>query len=125
MSTVLVAEDDDDILALVKTCLEREGYDVVEARDGALALERMREQPDLLVLDIGLPMVDGIEVLKEAQRDARLRSIPVVILTAKAQEADIRRGLEAGAQAYIPKPFSPTKLAQVVRGLLAQPPGAA
>ncbi|HZC31144.1 MAG TPA: response regulator [Gaiellaceae bacterium] len=125
MSTVLVAEDDDDILALVRTCLEREGYDVVEARDGALALERMREQPDLLVLDIGLPMVDGIEVLKEAQRDARLRSIPVVILTAKAQEADIRRGLEAGAQAYIPKPFSPTKLAQVVRGLLAQPPGAA
>jgi DNA-binding response OmpR family regulator len=120
VTTVLVAEDDEDILLLVATRLERDGFEVVKARTGAEALELVRERrPDVAVLDIGMPPPDGLEVVRRIRADGELGSMRLVLLTAKAQESDVRRGLEAGADAYVSKPFSPAELSTRVRALLA------
>jgi DNA-binding response OmpR family regulator len=119
VTTVLVAEDDEDILLLVATRLKRDGYDVVTARSGAEALDLMHERrPELAVLDIGMPPPDGLEVVRRVRGDAGLRDTRLLLLTAKAQESDIRRGLEAGADGYVSKPFSPADLSARVRELL-------
>ena len=116
---VLVADDDDDILLLVTTRLRRDGFDVVSASNGneALALARERK-PALAVLDIGMPGLDGLEVLEQIRADQELHGMLVLLLTAKAQESDVRRGYEAGADAYVRKPFSPSELSTRVRELL-------
>jgi len=116
---VLVAEDDEDILLLVATRLKRDGFDVVTARSGdeALALAHER-RPDVAVLDIGMPPPDGIEVVRRIRADDELRSTLLLLLTAKAQESDVRAGFEAGADAYVRKPFSPTELSERVRELI-------
>jgi len=116
---VLVADDDEDILLLVTTRLRRDGLDIISARSGdeALALARER-RPALAVLDIGMPGLDGIQVLEQIRADDDLRHIVVLLLTAKAQESDVRRAFEAGADAYVKKPFSPTQLSARVRELL-------
>jgi DNA-binding response OmpR family regulator len=116
---VLVADDDDDILFLVTTRLRRDGFDVVSASSGdqALALARERK-PALAVLDIGMPGLDGLEVLEQIRADEELRGTLVLLLTAKAQESDVRRGYESGADAYVRKPFSPADLSKRVRELL-------
>ena len=115
---VLVAEDDEDILLLVATRLERDGFDVVTARTGEEALRLARERrPAVAVLDIGMPPPDGIEVVRRIRADSELRSMQLVLLTAKAQESDVQRGFEAGADAYIRKPFSPSELSDRVREL--------
>ena len=120
MTTVLVAEDDEDILLLVATRLQRDGFDVITARSGVEALDLVRERrPEVAVLDIGMPPPDGLEVVRQIRNDARLASTRLLLLTAKAQESDVRRGLEAGADAYVSKPFSPADLAARVRELLA------
>jgi DNA-binding response OmpR family regulator len=125
MTTVLVAEDDEDILLLVATRLKRDGFEVLTARSGSEALDLVREQrPDLAVLDIGMPPPDGLEVVRRIRGDASLVATRLLLLTAKAQESDVRRGLEAGADAYVVKPFSPADLSDRVRELLAQPGGA-
>ena len=117
--TVLVVEDDEDILTLVTKRLRLDGYEVVEARDGEEALELAREwQPSIAVLDLGLPGIDGLEVLRRIRADDELSGMLVVLLTARAQEADVRRGFEAGADAYVRKPFSPTKLSESVSELV-------
>jgi DNA-binding response OmpR family regulator len=117
--TVLVVEDDEDILTLVTKRLLLDGYDVLEARDGEEGLEIARERrPDIAVLDLGLPGIDGIEVLTRIRADKALRDMIVVLLTARAQEADVRRGFDAGADAYVRKPFSPTKLSESVSELV-------
>ena len=118
LPVVLVAEDDEDILLLVATRLKRDGFDVVTARTGdeALALARER-RPVVAVLDIGMPPPDGIEVVKRIRADVELRAMQLVLLTAKAQEADVRRGFEAGADAYVRKPFSPAELSARVKAL--------
>lgn len=125
---VLVADDDDDILLLVTTRLRRDGYDVVSASRGDRALELTRERrPRIAVLDIGMPGLDGLQVLSEIRADASLTETLVVLLTAKAQESDVRRGYESGADAYVRKPFSPAELSARVRALLdeqAAQPGA-
>jgi len=119
VTTVLVAEDDEDILLLVATRLKRDGYEVVTARSGAEALDLMHaRRPDLAVLDIGMPPPDGIEVVRRIRSDAGLRDTRLLLLTAKAQESDVRRGLEAGADAYVSKPFSPADLSARVQALL-------
>lgn len=119
--TVLVAEDDEDILLLVATRLTRDGFDVVTARNGAEALELVRElRPQVAVLDIGMPPPDGLEVVRRIRADAQFDGTRLLLLTAKAQESDVRRGIEAGADAYISKPFSPAELSARVRALLAQ-----
>ncbi|HXR11038.1 MAG TPA: response regulator [Gaiellaceae bacterium] len=118
LGVVLVAEDDEDILLLVATRLKRDGFDVVTARNGdeALALARER-RPIVAVLDIGMPPPDGIEVVRQIRADSELRSMQLLLLTAKAQESDVRRGFEAGADAYVRKPFSPAELSERVRAL--------
>ncbi len=116
---VLVADDDDDILLLVTTRLRRDGFEVVSARNGDEALALAREQrPDVAVLDIGMPGLDGLEVLGRIRADDELREMRVVLLTAKAQESDVRRGYTAGADLYVRKPFSPAELSARVRKLV-------
>ncbi|MGD0715502.1 MAG: response regulator [Gaiellaceae bacterium] len=116
---VLVADDDEDILLLVTTRLRRDGFDVVSARDGnealALALEH---RPAVAVLDIGMPGLGGLEVLARIRSDESLQGMRILLLTAKAQESDVRRGYAAGADAYVRKPFSPADLSARVRELV-------
>jgi len=116
---VLVADDDDDILLLVTTRLRRDGFEVVQASSGDEALRLARERrPHIAVLDIGMPGLDGLEVLEQIRADDELRGMRVLLLTAKAQESDVRRGFETGADAYVKKPFSPAELSTRVRELL-------
>ena len=118
LPVVLVAEDDEDILLLVATRLKRDGFDVVTARTGEEALALARERrPVVAVLDIGMPPPDGIEVVRQIRADTELRTMQLVLLTAKAQEADVRRGFDAGADAYVRKPFSPADLSARVKEL--------
>ena len=115
---VLVADDDDDILLLVTTRLKRDGYEIVSARNGTDALElARRHSPRVAVLDVGMPGMDGLEVLAAIRADDSLAGTRVLLLTAKAQESDVRRGYEAGADAYVNKPFSPAELAELVKSL--------
>jgi DNA-binding response OmpR family regulator len=118
---VLVADDDHDILTLVSFRLERAGYDVVGARDGEealrLALERV---PDLAVLDVMMPKLDGYEVTTRLRQNRATRRMPVILLTARVQEADIARGFEAGADDYVKKPFSPQELGARVQAILGR-----
>ena len=117
-TVVLVADDDDDILLLVTTRLRRDGFDVITAHDGEEALALVQERrPDVAVLDIGMPKLDGLEVLQRIRADETLKAMRVLLLTAKAQESDVRRGHDAGADAYVRKPFSPAELSARVREL--------
>jgi DNA-binding response OmpR family regulator len=117
---ILVADDDEDILLLVTTRLRRDGHEVVSASRGDDALALARElKPALAVLDVGMPGLDGLEVLGEIRADEALADTRVLLLTAKAQESDVRRGFEVGADAYVKKPFSPAELSARVRELLA------
>lgn len=108
---VLVAEDDEDILALVVFDLEDEGYEVLTARNGKeairLAFERL---PDLILLDVAMPGLDGYEVTRRLRADESTRGTPVVLLTARAQVRDVILGFEAGANDYVTKPFRPDEL---------------
>ena len=121
---VLVADDDEDILTLIKAALERAGHEVIAVQDGAQALACLQSQePDLAVLDISMPELDGLEVLRRVRDGEGTRALPVILLTAKAQEADVEHGYAAGASAYVKKPFSPRELAERVESLLAQSGG--
>jgi len=114
---VLVADDDEDILMLVRIRLERAGLRVVAAHDGEDALRLARElKPRLAVLDLSMPKLGGLEVLGALREDGA--DTRVVLLTAKAQEADVERGYAAGADAYLSKPFSPAALVERVQALL-------
>jgi DNA-binding response OmpR family regulator len=108
---VLVAEDDEDILEMVVFDLEDEGYEVLTARDGdvaiALALER---RPDLVLLDVAMPGLDGYEVTRRLRAEKSTSGTPVVLLTARAQVRDVILGFEAGANDYVTKPFRPEEL---------------
>jgi len=116
---ILVADDEKDILELLKFKLSREGYQVTCAASGEEALSRVRlEPPDLIVLDLMLPGIDGIEVTRELKNDPDTKNIPIVMLTAKGEEADIVTGLELGADDYITKPFSPRILIARVKAVL-------
>ena len=117
---VLVADDDDDILLLVTTRLRRDGFSVIQARDGDEALDlALEHRPDIAVLDIGMPGLDGLEVVRAIRADDATKDMRVLLLTAKAQESDVRRGFDAGADAYVKKPFSPAELSTRVRELAA------
>jgi DNA-binding response OmpR family regulator len=116
---ILVADDDDDILLLVTTRLRRDGHEVVSASRGDHALALARElHPALAVLDVGMPGLDGLEVLEQIRGDETLAGTRVLLLTAKAQESDVRRGYAGGADAYVKKPFSPAELSAKVSELL-------
>jgi DNA-binding response OmpR family regulator len=118
---VLVADDDPDILSLVKLRLERSGYDVVSAGDGEQALETARTRsPDLALLDVMMPKLDGYEVTARLRKEEATRHLPVILLTARVQESDIARGVEAGADDYVKKPFSTHELRDRVQAVLGR-----
>lgn len=118
---VLVADDDPDILSLVRLRLERSGYDVVSAGDGEQALERARTRaPDLALLGVMMPKLDGYEVTARLRQEEATRHLPVILLTARVQESDIARGVEAGADDYVKKPFSTHELRDRVQAVLGR-----
>jgi DNA-binding response OmpR family regulator len=116
---VLVADDDPDILSLVTLRLERSGYDVVSAGDGEQALaSALARTPDLALLDVMMPKLDGYEVTERLRGEEARRYVPIILLTARVQEADIARGIEAGADDYVEKPFSTQDLSKRVQAVL-------
>lgn len=113
---VLVADDDPDIRQLVRLRLERSGYTVISAGDGAEALDLAAANvPDIAILDVAMPNLSGLEVTRVLRE--RYATMPVILLTARARESDVREGAAAGADAYITKPFSPQELESRVREL--------
>ena len=116
---ILIIEDDLDILELVEYNLEREGYEVLTARDGREGFSKVKSStPDLVLLDLMLPGLDGLEICKMIRKDEELMDTPIIMLTAKSEESDIVIGLELGADDYMPKPFSPKQLVARVKSLL-------
>lgn len=119
MKRVLIIEDDKDIVELVRYNLEKESFQVTGASDGLSGLAQVKKSPpDLLILDLMLPKLPGLEICKEIRRDQSLNRLPILMLTARGDEADRVVGLEVGADDYVTKPFSPRELAARVKALL-------
>jgi len=117
--TILVVDDDEDIRAMIKTFLELEGYDVLCAEDGFTGLEFvLKHRPDLILLDILMPRMDGIEFCDTVAQDPNTRDIPVVMLTAKNVEDDRKTAYFVGAKAYLTKPFNQQEVLTVIENLL-------
>lgn len=113
---ILAVDDERHIVRLVEVNLQRAGYEVVTAFDGREALEKVKsENPDLVVLDVMMPYMDGFEVLKHLKADPATADIPVIMLTAKAQDADVFRGWQSGVDCYLTKPFNPMELLTFVK----------
>jgi two-component system alkaline phosphatase synthesis response regulator PhoP/two-component system response regulator VicR len=123
---ILVVDDEKHMVRLLQLNLEREGYEVVTAYDGADGLETARAlKPDLVLLDITMPRMDGFEVLNALKSREDTEKTPVVILTARSKDADVFHGYESGADAYLTKPLHPSELTAVIRRMLdehASPP---
>ena len=118
---ILAADDDDDILQLVVFRLERSGYTVLQARDGQEALALAAEhRPDLAVLDVMMPKMDGFEVTRRLRSDPATSRMPIIMLTARVQDADVQEGFDAGADDYLRKPFSPQELRARVQAILGR-----
>ncbi len=116
---ILVVDDEIYIVHILEFTLTMEGYEVVTASDGEEALRRIeQDRPDLLVLDIMMPKLDGYEVCRRLREDEELRNLPVILLSAKGRPIDRETGLEVGADDYIVKPFSPRRLLEKIRDLL-------
>jgi len=117
--SVLVVEDETALITLLRYNLEREGFRVIEAHDGEEALVTSQEErPDIILLDWMLPHISGLEVCRRIRRTPETREIPIIILTARGEEADKVRGLDSGADDYVTKPFSPTELISRLRAVL-------
>ena len=120
---ILVVDDEADVLLLCRVNLEFEGYEVVEAGDGEAAMRKVAaERPDVILLDVMMPKMDGWQVLAALKADPETADIPVVMLTAKVQDQDQIRGWSGGAADYITKPFSPLALSQVLENVLNNDP---
>jgi two-component system alkaline phosphatase synthesis response regulator PhoP len=121
---ILVVDDEIYIVHILDFSLGMEGYEVVTALDGEQALEKLKsEKPDLIVLDIMMPKLDGYEVCKAVKADPATKQIPVILLSAKGRNVDQKMGFEVGADDYITKPFSPRKLVERINQLLGQTVG--
>ncbi len=119
MKRILIIEDDRDIIELVRYNLVNEGFQVSAASDGTSGLASLKKSPpDILLLDLMLPRLSGLEICKEIRRDSALNRLPILMLTARGEEADRVVGLEMGADDYVTKPFSPRELVARVRALL-------
>ncbi|HKJ97718.1 MAG TPA: response regulator [Desulfotignum sp.] len=117
--TILIVDDEEDIIELIKYNLKNEGYDIRTAFTGEQAIKIARQAlPDLIVLDLMLPGIDGLEVTRFLKNSAQTKELPIVMLTAKGEESDIVTGLELGANDYISKPFSPKELLARIRAIL-------
>jgi Response regulators consisting of a CheY-like receiver domain and a winged-helix DNA-binding domain len=120
MGHVLVVDDEPNIRRLAQVNLERHGYRVETAENGAQALAKIKaNRPDLLVSDVMMPEMDGFELLANVRRDPAIADLPVIMLTAKAQDKDVMTGYQHGADMYLTKPFNPQELLQFVKRLLA------
>ena len=123
---ILAVDDEKHIVRLVQVNLERAGYEVVTANDGKEALQKVQdESPDLLVLDVMMPYMDGFEVLQNLRRNPSTRDIPVIMLTAKAQDADVFKGWQSGVDCYLTKPFNPMELLSFVKRIFDSMDGGA
>jgi two-component system alkaline phosphatase synthesis response regulator PhoP len=121
MTKILIAEDEPDIRDLIAFTLRFAGYEVVTGINGEDAVQLARKEfPDLILLDVRMPKMTGYDACKEIKADSTLKDIPVVFLSAKGQEAEIRDGMEAGAEEYLLKPFAPDQLTERVRAVLAK-----
>lgn len=121
MSKILIAEDERDIRDLIDFTLSYNGYEVLTASNGEEAIELVhQEMPDLILLDVRMPRMDGYEVCKQLKSNPLTTTIPVAFLSAKGQEAEVDAGLQLGAEAYILKPFSPNDLVSQVAELLKE-----
>lgn len=117
--TVLVVDDDPQIVRVVEINLTQEGYQIRTAGDGEAALAAVREErPDLVILDVTMPRMDGFEALKRLKADPALADIPVIMLTARAEDEEVFEGYGTGAKWYLTKPFEPGELRRVVRQVL-------
>lgn len=113
---ILVCDDERHIVRLIQVNLERQGWNVVTAYDGKEGLEKVKtEKPDLLVLDVMMPYMDGFEVLKAIRKEPDTEKLPVIMLTAKAQDKDVFEGYHYGADMYLTKPFNPRELVTFVK----------
>jgi len=120
---ILLVDDEKDLVRAVTFRLELEGYKIIQAFDGQEALEKAKkEKPDLIILDLMLPKINGYKICGLLKTNSRYRMIPIIMFTARAQEADQRLSKEAGADAYITKPFEPAALLDKIRELLKDPP---
>jgi len=118
---VLVADDDPDILSLVTLRLGLDGYEVIGAPDGERAVEEALERtPDLAIIDVTMPKLDGYEVAERLRQHEPTSAIPIILLTARVQDSDVARGIEAGADDYVKKPFSTADLRMRVQAALGR-----
>jgi two-component system alkaline phosphatase synthesis response regulator PhoP len=116
---ILVCDDERHIVRLIQVNLERQGWEVVTAYDGKEGLEKIRSShPDLVVLDVMMPYMDGFEVLKSLRREPEYQELPVIMLTAKAQDKDVFEGYHYGADMYLTKPFNPMELVTFVKRII-------
>ena len=121
MPRVLVVDDDPQVLKLLRVNFELEGYDVMTATNGEEALDLVgRDSPDAVVCDVMMPGIDGLEVVRRLRAQPDTAGLPLVVVSAKAQRADVNAGLALGADAYVTKPFDPSELLAVVADLLAK-----
>ncbi|MDQ2986561.1 MAG: response regulator [Armatimonadota bacterium] len=117
---ILVCDDERSIVRLIQVNLERQGWQVITAYDGKEGLEKiMSEAPDICVLDVMMPYMDGFEVLKNLRREPATQKLPVVMLTAKAQDKDVFEGYHYGADVYLTKPFNPMELVTFIKRIIA------
>ncbi len=115
---IIVAEDEPDMRRLIASTLSREGFSVIEAPDGLLVLDAMEQMPQLIVLDLMLPGMSGLDVCRALKANSKTANVPIVMLTAKSSEVDRIVGFELGADDYISKPFSPRELVLRIKGIL-------
>ena len=124
MARILAVDDEVNIVRLIKVNLERHGYTVETANNGAEALAKIKDnRPDLLVSDVMMPEMDGFELLANVRRDPTLMDLPVIMLTAKAQDRDVMEGYKTGADMYLTKPFNPMELITFVKRILSSQAG--
>jgi len=121
MARVLIVEDDPTTVQLIEFLLRKNNFEVLIAQDGVEALKISREKkPDLILMDVMMPKMDGIEAIEKLQESEETQEIPIVILSALGQEMDVMRGLQAGASGYIVKPFSPQELLDEIKTRLGK-----
>ena len=118
---ILVVDDEPDFRMMLRARLEANNYEVSEAEDGAVGLEKARNtKPDLIILDVMLPKMDGYKVARLLKFDEKHRNIPIVLLTARSQQSDRETGMEVGGDAYLTKPYNPEDMLEIVAKLLSE-----
>ena len=119
---ILIADDESHIRRILQFNLERAGYEVIATEDGAAALAAaLAQRPDLVILDVSMPVMTGLDVCRKLKNDGALGSTPVFILTARGQESDAEAGRDAGADRFFTKPFSPKQMVEEVRKVVGEP----